>query len=200
VSDHGPPTEPDAPGRNAWLARLDRTLRERLYGGTPHIGVIRIGEDVIHYTVAVVLVAVAVLVLYHTAYDLISGKQAIEVRATTAVNGVLFAIIVLEVMRTVVAHFEHGGLQLQPFLIIGTISAVREILSVGARLSLNSSESSRVIHDALLELSVNAGVVVGLAFALGADQAPRRDDRGVEGVEGSLFARANCSHRVNYAP
>jgi hypothetical protein len=67
------------------------------------------------------------------------------------------------------AHFDRGGLQLQPFLIIGIISAVREILSVGAHLSLDSTGrdgAASTVHLALLELGVNAGVVVGLAAAL----------------------------------
>jgi uncharacterized membrane protein (DUF373 family) len=141
-------------------------LRERLFGRAPHIGIIRIGEDLIHYAVAVVLVAAAGVVLYHTAYDFVNSKQDFAVAATTAVNNVLFAIIVIEVMRTVVAHFDRGGLQLQPFLIIGIISAVREILTVGARLSLQSTLPSSAVHSALLELGVNAAVVVGLALSL----------------------------------
>ncbi len=100
--------------------RLDALLRERLFGRAPHIGVIRIGEDLIHYVVALVLLAVAGIVLFRSAYDLATSNQAFAAAATTALNGVLFAIIVLEVMRTVIAHFERGGLQLQPFLIIGS--------------------------------------------------------------------------------
>lgn len=144
-------------------------ISERLFGRAPHIGVIRIGEDLIHYAVAVVLISVAAIVLYHTAYDLATTKQPFSTAATTAVNGVLFAIIVIEVMRTVVSHFEKGGLQLQPFLIIGIISAVREILTVGARLSLQGAvhePTASIVHSALLELGVNAAVVVGLALAL----------------------------------
>ena len=147
-------------------SRFDRAVRQRLFGEAPHIGAIRIGEDLIHYAVALVLVAVAAIVLYHTARDLVTTGQTFAVAATNAVNGVLFAIIVLEVMRTVVAHFEVGGLQLQPFLIIGIISAVREILTVGARLTLEHSAGGHVLHDALLELGVNAAVVVGLALSL----------------------------------
>jgi uncharacterized membrane protein (DUF373 family) len=151
--------------RNSALERSNELLRERLFGRAPHIGLIRIGEDLIHYAVAIVLLAVASIVLYHTAYDLITSTQQFAAAATSAVNGVLFAIIVIEVMRTVVAHFERGGLQLQPFLIIGIISAVRGILTVGARLSLQGS-ASHAVHDALLELGVNAAVVVGLSFSL----------------------------------
>lgn len=140
-----------------------------MFGRAPHIGVIRIGEDLVHYAVALVLLAVAGIVLFRTAYDLAASNQPFAAAATTAVNGVLFAIIVIEVMRTVVAHFERGGLQLQPFLIIGIISAVREILTVGARLSLQGSvhePSADVVQNALLELGVNAAVVVGLALSL----------------------------------
>ena len=147
------------------MDRADRVLRESLLGRSPHIGLIRLGEDLIHYAVAVVLMAVAIIVLVNTAKDLINSNAPYADAATTAINGVLFAIIVIEVMRTVVAHFERGGLQLQPFLIIGIISAVREILTVGARLSLHTPEGS-ALHDALIELGVNAAVVVGLAVAL----------------------------------
>ena len=157
------------PPRKTGLDRLNEVLRDRLFGHSPHIGVIRIGEDLLHYSVAVVLVAIAAIVLYHTTYDLITSHQPFAAAATSAVNGVLFAIIVLEVMRTVVAHFERAGLQLQPFLIIGIISAVREILTVGARLSLEGSvhePAANVVHNALLELGVNAAVVVGLALSL----------------------------------
>jgi uncharacterized membrane protein (DUF373 family) len=156
---------PGGPARSSALERVNEVMRERLFGRAPHIGVIRIGEDLIHYAVAIVLIGAAGVVLYHTAYDFVTSKQQFAVAATTAVNNVLFAIIVIEVMRTVVAHFERGGLQLQPFLIIGIISAVREILTVGARLSL-SEPTTTLVHNALLELGVNGAVVVGLALSL----------------------------------
>jgi len=144
-------------------------VARRLGFKTVHIGIVGFGEDIIHYGVALVLMTVAAFVLYQTTYDLITTSDPVAQAATTAVNGVLFAIIIMEVMRTVMAHFDRGGLQLQPFLIIGIISAVREILSVGAHLSLDSTGrdgAASTVHLALLELGVNAGVVVGLAAAL----------------------------------
>lgn len=72
----------------------------------------------------------------------------------------------MEVLRTVVAHFEYTGFQLQPFLIIGIFSATREILTVGARLSLEGDKAPSALRSALLEGGVNAGVVLGLALAL----------------------------------
>lgn len=152
--------------------RRDHSLRvvaRRVGFRQAHIGMVGIAEDAIHYGVAVVLMVVAAIVLYRTTYDLVTTREPFAQAATTAVNGVLFAIIIMEVMRTVMAHFDRGGLQLQPFLIIGIISAVREILSVGAHLSLSTSirdDSASSTRLSLLELAVNAGVVVGLAIAL----------------------------------
>lgn len=151
------------------LAHFRNQMRERLLGHRPHLGIIRLAEDLVHYAVAIILVAIAAVVLYNTAVDLIRSNQPFAIAATTAVSDVLFAIIVLEVMRTVIAHFETGGLQLQSFLIIGIISAVREILTVGARLSVAGSGHEpvvQIVHDALLELSVNAAVVLALALSL----------------------------------
>jgi len=144
---------------------LRRFARRRLLG-LP-VGVVEAAEDAVHYCVVIVLMGVAVVVLFHTTYDLLATRQPTAQAATAAVNGVLFAIIIMEVMRTVMAHFERGGLQLQPFLIIGIISAVREILSVGAHLSLQAgAQNGQAVRLALLELAVNGAVVVGLAASL----------------------------------
>jgi uncharacterized membrane protein (DUF373 family) len=144
------------------------TRRQRLRRA--QMGAVTAADDIVHYGVAIVLMAVAGVVLCHTIYDLAKTSAPFAQAATTAVNGVLFAIIVMEVMRTVMAHFDRGGLQLQPFLVIGIISAVREILSVGAHLSLQGAGqgggSISTVHLALLELGVNGALVLGLAAAL----------------------------------
>ena len=123
-------------------------------------------EDAVHYLVVVLLFGVAGIVLYRTTDTLLNSHDPFPGNVTTVINGALFVIIVMEVLRTVVAHFEKTGFQLQPFLIIGIISATREILSVGARLSLQGEGSTGALHAALLELAVNSAVVLGLATAL----------------------------------
>lgn len=151
-------------------AQPARPPLERIKRGHTHLDAISVIEDVVHYAVAIVLIAVAAIVLYDTAHQLLTARGSFPEAATSAVNGVLFAIIIMEIMRTVIAHFEKAGLQLQPFLIIGIISAVREVLTVGARLSLEGSgplqPSTSVVHTALLELAVNGAVVLLLASAL----------------------------------
>ena len=85
---------------------------------------------------------------------------------TGVINSILSVIIVMEILRTVVAHFEEGGFQLKPFLIIGIISAVRHILTVGAQASLDVEHSAKDFRQAQIELGVNAAVVLALVVGL----------------------------------
>lgn len=123
-------------------------------------------EDAVHLAVALLLLVVAAVVLYRTVSDFLTVHHTFAERVTAAVNGVLFVIIVMEILRTVLAHFEEAGFQLKPFLIIGIISAVRHILTVGAQLSLGAESGSGPFRRAQIELGVNAAVVIVLVVGL----------------------------------
>ena len=84
---------------------------------------------------------------------------------TSGINDVLFVVIVLELLRTVVAHLETEDFQLRSFLIIGIISAVRHILGVGARLTLEAGITDTQFNRAQIELGVSAVVVLALAVS-----------------------------------
>ena len=81
---------------------------------------------------------IAVVVFVRGVHDLVLAPphEQFAVTITKAVNDVLFIVVVLELLRTIVSRVEGGGFQLQPFLVIGIISATRDILTVGAELSL----------------------------------------------------------------
>ena len=121
-------------------------------------------EDWIYVGVAVVLIGIAVVLLVRTITDTLTTHLDFAVAVTTAVNGVLFVVIVLEIFRTVLAHLQGGGFQLQPFLVIGIISSVRHILLIGAQ-SLQSTARTEFDHSQI-ELAVNAGVALVLVIAL----------------------------------
>jgi uncharacterized membrane protein (DUF373 family) len=123
-----------------------------------------IAEDLIYVAVALVLIGVAGALLYRTVSDVLTGNQTFVVRITTAVNGALFVVIVLEIFRTVLAHLQGGGFQLRPFLVIGIISSVRHILLVGAQ-SL-AGETGKSFDRSQIELGVNAAVALTLVVAL----------------------------------
>ena len=161
---------PETPSPDQDLSPIDhadQALHDGLIGRGRHRGLIPFFEDLVHYVVALVLLGTAVFVIFKTVHDLIVTHQGYAQAATTAVNGVLIAIIVLEVMRTVMAHFDRAGLRPEPFLIIGIISGVRGILFVGARLSLGATQGPPIrVHDAVLELAVDGALVVGLSISL----------------------------------
>jgi uncharacterized membrane protein (DUF373 family) len=116
--------------------------------------------------IAVALLLIAVWVFVRGVHDLVvvPHSEPFAVTITRAVNSALFIVVVLELIRTIVARLEGGGFQLQPFLVIGIISATRDILTVGAELSLTGAQTP--LARTMTELGVNAGVVVALSVAL----------------------------------
>jgi uncharacterized membrane protein (DUF373 family) len=123
-------------------------------------------EDGVHYAVSLLLVAVSALVLLHSTGDFFARGSTLAERVTALVDSVLFVIVVMEMLRTVMAHFDDAGLQLKPFLIIGTISAVRHILAVGAKASLGGTAGGHDSASGEVELAVNAAVVMVLLIGL----------------------------------
>ncbi|MDP9101993.1 MAG: phosphate-starvation-inducible PsiE family protein [Actinomycetota bacterium] len=124
------------------------------------------GEDLLHVAIGLILFVVAGVVLFQAVDDLIHAHPLFPAGVITGINNVLFIVIILEILRTVTSHFTDGGFQIKPFLVIGVISAVRHILTVSASLTLEGDGNDRHFQHALLELGVNAGVVVALVFGL----------------------------------
>jgi uncharacterized membrane protein (DUF373 family) len=143
--------------------RAIRQRIERLY--RPLVVIDRL-EDVIHYVVAVLLLGIAVIALYRTVDHLVVNRHDFAVQVTSGINDLLFVVIVLELLRTVIAHLAEGGFQAKSFLVVGIIAAVRHIVDVGARLTLLSSQAGPAFYRSQVELAVGAGVVLALALGL----------------------------------
>jgi len=127
--------------------------------------VIDLIETLAHYLVAVVFLVIVGVVLSRTGVHLVTNRHHFAVQVTSGINDVLFVVIVLELLRTVVAHLETEDFQLRSFLIIGIISAVRHILGVGARLTLEAGITDTQFNRAQIELGVSAVVVLALAVS-----------------------------------
>jgi uncharacterized membrane protein (DUF373 family) len=129
------------------------------------IRAVQFGEGVVFLALTALLFGIVVTVLVHTTQTLITPPppQAFAETITQALNGVLFVVIVVEVLRTILGRFEGQGLRLQPFLVIAIVSTVRHILTVAARLSLVGEENGMAL---VVELVANAGVVLVLVIAL----------------------------------
>lgn len=87
------------------------------------------------------------------------------------VSDLLLTLIILEVLSTVVHYLRTRATSLKPFLFIGIISATRGVLAVGARLSVTdfstlASGGGQMFRYSMIELGVNAGVIIALGLAL----------------------------------
>ena len=100
------------------------------------------------------------------------------------VNDLLLVLIIMDVLRTVARfirkrELDVGVEDVVPFLVIGAISAARRILAIGAKLSLSEAEHPEQVggtvaagaswdrfSQAMIELGVNAGLILVIAVAL----------------------------------
>ena len=83
------------------------------------------------------------------------------------VSDLLLVIIIMELLFTIRSYVEKGDTSVEPFLIIGIISATRGILSIGARLSIADAKlTPDEFRNAMIELAVNALVIIVLGFTI----------------------------------
>src|SRR5487761_160327 len=159
----GPITPQGAPERpRPGSAAPTSTRWQNLLEATP----LRHAVDAVQYGVALTLLLIAVVVLIRTAVSFIDSQTSYPQSLISAIDGVLIVIIVVDVLRTVLTHFEGSGFPLRPFLIIGILSAVRDILSVSARLALQGPVSGAGFERLAIELGVSSAVALALTGAL----------------------------------
>jgi uncharacterized membrane protein (DUF373 family) len=123
-------------------------------------------EDVLHGFLGIVLFVISVIAAAYTLLRLIQTRPFFPLGMIQAINDILFVVIILEIMRTVIVRFTDGIFQLDNFLIIGVIAAVRHILTVGASLTMEKTKTTEYFNRALKEMGVNTGIVLALVFAL----------------------------------
>jgi uncharacterized membrane protein (DUF373 family) len=123
-------------------------------------------EDIFHAVLAVVLFGIAAGAFYNSILRLLETDPFFPNGMIQGVNDILFIVIILEILRTVISRFTDGVYQLDKFLIIGVIAAVRHILTVGASLTLESSKTDTAFNRAVFEMGLNSLIVVALVFAI----------------------------------
>jgi uncharacterized membrane protein (DUF373 family) len=123
-------------------------------------------EEVFHVVLGVFLLGIAIAALFFSVTRVFETSPFFPTGMIQAINDILFIIIILEILRTVVARYTDGVFQLQNFLIIGVIAAVRHILTVGASMTLASGKTMDEFNRAVIELGISTGIVVALVFAI----------------------------------
>ena len=134
-------------------------------------------EDVFHVVLGVFLFGIAVAALIFSVIRVFTTWPFFPDGMIQAINDILFIIIILEILRTVIARYTDGVFQLQNFLIIGIIAAVRHILTVGASMTLGAEKPREAFDRAVIELGISSAIVVALVFAIFLSKATDRVEK-----------------------
>lgn len=121
---------------------------------------------IIEYAIVASLLLVASIVLVRTVITFLSHWNSYPQSVVSAIDGILVVIILLDIAHTVFGHLRSSVFPVKPFLIIGILAGVRDILSASAHLTLNASLSETGFRNTLISLGVGVGVVVLLLFGL----------------------------------
>ena len=132
-------------------------------------------EDLFHAVLAIALLGIGIGAFFFSIKRLFETAPFFPNGMIQGVNDILFIVIILEILRTVISRFTDGVYQLDKFLIIGVIAAVRHILTVGASLTLTAQKTDEAFRRALYELGLNALVVIALVFAIFLSKAAHRN-------------------------
>lgn len=132
-------------------------------------------EDIFHAVLAIALFVIGVVAFFYTVRRLFETDPFFPNGMIQGINDILFIVIILEILRTVISRFTDGVYQLDKFLIIGVIAAVRHILTVGASLTLESSKTDTAFERALFEMGLNALIVIALVFAIFLSKAAHKN-------------------------
>ncbi len=146
-------------------------MAESTAGGESHY---KLGADpivrwviiVIEYAIVASLLLVAGIVLVRTVETFLDHWGGFPQTVVGAIDGILVVIILLDIAHTVFGHLRTTVFPIRPFLVIGILAGVRDILSASAHLTLSSPLSQRDFTDTLISLGVGVGVVVFLLLGL----------------------------------
>lgn len=143
--------------------------QENAKGSSPVLvgdGVFRGLIVLVEYAIVASLLIVASDVLVRTLIDFFTTSNPLPQLVVAAIDGILVVIILLDIAHTVFGNLRVFVFPVRPFLIIGVLAGVRDILSASARLSLSGSLSSIAFNDTLISLGMGVGVVVFLLLGL----------------------------------
>jgi uncharacterized membrane protein (DUF373 family) len=119
----------------------------------------------IEYAIIASLLLVAGIVLVRTVINFFNDWSTFPQSVVAAIDGILVVVILLDIAHTVFGHLRAAVFPVRPFLVIGVLAGVRDILSASAHLTLSSLSTSD-LHNTLISLGVGVGVVVFLLLGL----------------------------------
>lgn len=120
----------------------------------------------VEYAIVVSLLVIAATVLVRTIYNFFRQWGGFPETVVGAIDGVLVVIILLDIAHTMLEHLRSSTFPVRPFLAIGVLAGVRDILSASARLTFGGSAAGSDFNRTMISLALGVGVVVALSVAL----------------------------------
>ncbi|MEW5746681.1 MAG: phosphate-starvation-inducible PsiE family protein [Nitrospirota bacterium] len=115
-------------------------------------------DMVFHIIAAVLLLSACTMILFYATINILTPSRNAMIHL---VNDVLLALIILELLWTVIRFLKKQKFILGPFLAIGIIAAVRRILLIEAQTSF----MEHVPVEKLYELGLSALIIIILMVA-----------------------------------
>jgi uncharacterized membrane protein (DUF373 family) len=126
-------------------------------------------DAVVYGLIAIVFLVAALGMLVYSVVIFPSSlsEEGFPLAIITLINDLLLVMIIMEVLLTVLSYLSERGGSLRPFLFIAAISATRRILAIGAQMSITGDTlPSDRFQQAMIDLGVNAGVILAIGVAL----------------------------------
>jgi hypothetical protein len=120
----------------------------------------------IEYLIVASLLVLGGVVLVRTIVLFFSHWHAFPGSIVGAIDGILVVIIMLDIAHTVFGNLRSASFPIRPFLAVGVLAGVRDILSASAHLTLSEHLSPTDFHETLIALGVGVGVVIFLLLGL----------------------------------
>jgi uncharacterized membrane protein (DUF373 family) len=162
---------------------VTRTDDEDQPGVGPIDRVLGTAENLVYAAAGALLAVAGVIVLGTVAYHLFSDlKNGAEDAVTKALDGLLLVFIVLELLAGVRATMRERKLVAEPFLVVGIIASIKEIVVIALETKKESGLDDAAFQASLAEIGV-LGMLILLLAAAGylvrrKEREPTEGDRG----------------------
>ena len=146
-------------------------------------------EDVIYGGIALLLVVTALVLLVWTAGKLVRiPETGVQDAAIAILDALLFVFIVVELLFAVRATLIKRELVAEPFLLVGIIASIKEIVVLSVKAAEDVGRGRRFV-DQLWEIAVLGVLVLLLGFTAWLLRLKEREPGEGEGIGESVSER-----------
>ncbi len=125
---------------------------------------LRVAEDVIYSLAAALLIVGALVLLGKAGYDLVTTiSEGVKDAVQAALDTLLLAFILVELLSAVKATIKERKLLAEPFLLVGIIASIKEIIVIGSE--VNFAQQEEQFENAMIQVGILGALVVALSAA-----------------------------------